>query len=201
MDSPKLFSTVMLVLAAAVCLSLAYYEQARLPGWLEFVLVLLGIVLMVVAIWTGIDWLAYHYNMRLMEWREAMAITPLLELAKEIKTMTPEQVLLLKAARMQVDVTPNAQGPLVFASIIGDRGETRVPIDFVEEFLTHPDARDGHLLATSFYSESAKRSWATAITTWVISEGIASPRGASEAAAWMVGGQQAALIAFGLTDE
>jgi hypothetical protein len=101
-----------------------------------------------------------------------------------------------------MDVTPNAQGPLVSANLITEKGvELRIPIAFVEEFLDHPDALPGHLLATSYYSESAKRAWSAAITDWLVGEGIATPHGANMPAEWVVGGQQAALIAFGLTDE
>lgn len=192
MDYPKLITPILLTLFAALSLSIAYFERGRLPGWLEMVLVLMGIVLLVFSIVSSIDWILYKVSVRLESYNRAAAITPLTELAEAVRGLSDRQAAVVEAQRLTISIIPSVQLPVY--SIIMPRGQ--VPRSFAEEFLAA--GTDQEQRPASWYSEGPKRQWASWLRDWTVAEGLAEQRGPNTPAAWKGNGRQLALYAFGV---
>lgn len=192
MDYPKLITPILLTLFAALSLSIAYFERGRLPGWMEMVLVIMGVVLLVFSIVSSVDWILYKASLRLESYNRAAAITPLTELAEAVRGLTPEQAAVVEAQRLTISIIPSVQLPVF--SIIMPRGQ--IPRSFAEEFLTA--GTDAEQRAASWYTDGNKNKWANWIRDWTVAEGLAEQHGPNTPASWKGNGRELALYAFGV---
>jgi hypothetical protein len=192
MDYPKLITPILLTLFAALSLSIAYFERGRLPGWLEMVLVIMGVVLLVFSIVSSIDWILYKASLRLESYNRAASITPLTELAEAVRGLTDKQAAVVEAQRLTISIIPSVQLPVY--SIIMPRGQ--VPRTFADEFLAAGTDREQR--PTSYYSEGPKRQWANWLRDWTVAEGLAEQYGPNTPATWKGNGRELAMYAFGV---
>jgi hypothetical protein len=193
MDYPRLREPIVMLLAAAICLILAW-EQERWPDWVRIILVVAGVVLLAAAGLELVDWVWYAYNARLGELMAARAQTERAALVEVISRMTPEQISVMSSFAPVVEVLTGLSGGPIYQL----RTQTGlVPLGFVEEFLSR--AEPGFLAPVRSWGEgTTARRYAEEFTGFMCYLGFAEAAAGSRPARWI--DEAGAMAAIGIAD-
>ena len=156
-----------------------------------------GLLILLFGVSTGFawaDWLVWIWLKRMNEYRQAMAVTPYLELVGWISRLNTEQTKIVPAEMYKATV-----------EIIGGDGEPEyllrtvggpVPMWFVREFLEK--CGDQYLYPVRRYADGTpERDWSIWFTDWCVHVAkVAVPHNGPHSAAWRDGSQR--IRTFGL---
>lgn len=111
------------------------------------------------------DWVWYRANQRMWEVKRAHAVTPTLELARVIATLTPDQTALLPQARFGAEV-----------GVVASKGKPEyylltpfmnIPLVWLDEYVNELCTRVELYPVSRFASDSLEQRYAQAFTAWV----------------------------------
>jgi len=189
---PRL-GTVIIYGLLVIATWVAYKFLDGKPVW-QLALVGVGLVWLVAAGFALVDWGLYIGGVRLLAYRQAMAITPYLELVKSLSMLRPDQakIVPIEMYRATVEILGGEDGPeYMLRTPWGP-----VPRWFVEEFLDQ--SSDQFLYPIRRFADgTSERDWATWLTDWFVHVAqIALPHEGSHSAAWRDGSMR--VRAYGL---
>lgn len=183
-SGPRLRTPVLYILLCLGMLVLAWYRDEQNPAAPLVPLLCAGIAVVffaaaIVSFWDWIQWRILEVD---REWREVDSITPRLRLINAAAHLTPEQAKVAGMAdfKAALGITAGDDGPLWW--VITHTG--LVPIEFADDFLRQSGAIN--LKPVREYSDKTPgREYATSMTDWCVTMGLATPASGSNPAQWI----------------
>jgi hypothetical protein len=155
------------ILAAAVMLSIAYYEQ-RVSEVIKMILVIVGIAAAIIGIIQAIDWVTYRAANNYQLIKRAAAISPASLLVERIQGLDIERLDIANQLLLTADAIPGSPGPaILYRSPFGD-----IPGSFIKEYFKYCNNR--YAAPVSTWTEGTKKNqYARALINTLIYMGFA----------------------------
>jgi len=212
MSEPKLRIAIIYMALALMCWMFAYLvgvgqnasggnvnpnqgaNLAPLRMGLGFGMTIMGIVLAIGAGFSLGNWIWYHWNERLEERKRALAITPTVELAREISRLRPDQTALLPTAKYQVEISMavTEHGRIYFLKT----PFLDVPLVWLDHYLNVLCSRTELYPIRRFGNDSKDQKYAQAFTAWATQAHLylAFPANGPDPAQWMSPGARERVV-------
>lgn len=187
---PRLKTTIWYVALMIVCWGGAYLisvlrEATPVRSVFVVGLAALGFGFFLGAVFSLGNWAWYMANQRMWEVRRLEAVTPTLELARVVATLTPEQAILLPQARYaaEIGVVPGLNGPEHFLIT----PFMNIPLTWVDQYVNELCTRVELYPVRRFASDSLEQRYAQAFTAWVTQPHmhLAVPANGPDPAKWV----------------
>lgn len=181
---PSLSRAVFFAIISAVAFILASDIGPRLPLWVRFILVAMGVITAAGAIVEGVNWLSYVAAQRVGEIRRIQTMTPVMEILRVMTNLSPQ-------AQTELAFHFNLLG-VDYHALIGhpepvfffDYGGQRIPFEFIAAFFAL--STDRHLPAVRQWRDgSHQHMYADALTAYLVKHHYAMPAIGNQPASWI----------------
>lgn len=176
--TPSLMLTVILAILGAIGFALSYGMDVTIRS---SIIGMIGVILLVAALVTGIDWIWYRAIRHYRQIKDAQMTTPQVKIMQSIQAMTAEQLGFANSLATIIRMMPGEPAPMLYAIQIGDES---IPFDFCKTFVELSD--NEHLPPVRQWpSGSLNRHYAEMLTNHLVLMGYAQTARGNQSATWI----------------